>query len=172
MKQVRQMTQIAVNYAKVLYELGIEPETIKETRRRYFMTKQLQKALTSPIISNKQKHGLIECIFDKSMHSFLKVLSDYRSMNLLPQILKAYWEIYWKEHGVLAATLTYVTKPSEEQVEQFFSYLKKRFHAKKVHLRMKQDPMLVGGFILKAGDLEMDWSLRGRFKRLEQKLTN
>lgn len=166
------MTQVAINYAKVLYQLGITPEDIKEMRHRYHATDMLQEVLVSPVITKEQKHKLIEKIFDREVQSFLKVLSDYHSMELLPQILEAYKAVYYEENEVLAATLTFVTEPSEAQVVQFKQYLRKRFQAKRVHLSMKQEPMLVGGFILKVGDLELDWSLRGRLKRLEQKLVN
>ena len=166
------MTQVAINYAKVLFQLGITPEDIKEMRHRYLATEKLKEVLVSPVISKEQKHRLIEKIFDWEVQSFLKVLSDYHSMDLLPQIAEAYKTVYYKENEVLAATLTFVTKPSEEQVAQFKEYLRKRFHAKRVHLSMKQETQLVGGFILKIGDLELDWSLRGRLRRLEQKLVN
>ena len=166
------MTQVAINYAKVLFQLGITPEDIKEMRHRYLATEKLKEVLVSPVISKEQKHRLIEKIFDWEVQSFLKVLSDYHSMDLLPQIAEAYKTVYYKENEVLAATLTFVTKPSEEQVAQFKEYLRKRFHAKRVHLSMKQESQLVGGFILKIGDLELDWSLRGRLRRLEQKLVN
>lgn len=166
------MTQVAINYAKVLFQLGITPEDIKEMRHRYHATDMLHEVLVSPVITKEQKHNLIEKIFDREVQSFLKVLSDYHSLELLPQILEAYKAVYYEENEVLAATLTFVTEPSEAQVVQFKQYLRKRFQAKRVHLSMKQEPMLVGGFILKVGDLELDWSLRGRLKRLEQKLVN
>ncbi|HAU86853.1 MAG TPA: ATP synthase F1 subunit delta [Lachnospiraceae bacterium] len=166
------MTQVAINYAKVLYQLGITPEDIKEMRHRYLATEKLKQVLVSPVIAKDQKHKLIEKIFDREVQSFLKVLSDYHSMELLPQIVEAYQNVYYKENEVLAATLTFVTKPSEEQVAQFKEYLRKRFLAKRVHFSMKLEPKLVGGFILKIGDLELDWSLQGRLRRLEQKLVN
>ncbi|SES86467.1 ATP synthase F1 subunit delta [[Clostridium] polysaccharolyticum] len=164
------MAQIAINYAKALYQLGITPDTMKDTRRKYRKTQELQKALLSPVIPKQQKHQIIEKIFAPSVHGFLKLLCDYQSVNLLPQIFEAYKKIYYQENDVLAAELMYVTEPSEQQVQQFKNYLRKRFQKEKVHIRKIQDPALVGGFILKAGDLEMDWSLRGRFLRLEQKL--
>ncbi len=36
---------------------------------------------------------------------------------------------------------------------------------------LTEDKILVGGFILSAGDREYDWSLIGRYKKLKQKLT-
>ena len=39
-----------------------------------------------------------------------------------------------------------------------------------VDLTLLQNPGLIGGFVIRAGDREIDWSLRGRLKRLEQKI--
>ena len=41
----------------------------------------------------------------------------------------------------------------------------------KREIEMIEDKSLIGGFILQAGGKEYDWSLRGRCRRLEQKLT-
>ena len=41
----------------------------------------------------------------------------------------------------------------------------------KVELTLTEDKSLVGGFVLRAGDREYDWSLIGRYKKLKQKLT-
>jgi len=40
-----------------------------------------------------------------------------------------------------------------------------------VELTLTEDKSLVGGFVLRAGDREYDWSLIGRYKKLKQKLT-
>lgn len=164
------MTQITTNYAKILYDLGITPEVIEDTKRRYFLTKELPKALNSPVISKEKKHKLIKRIFSEKMHSFLLVLSDYHSMNLLPAIFVEYQQVYYVKNEILAATLSYVTEPDEDTLKRFEEYLKNRFPCKRVYIKMIQDEELVGGFILRVGDYEMDWSLRGRFRRLEQKL--
>ena len=36
---------------------------------------------------------------------------------------------------------------------------------------MVEQPELIGGFVLKVGDIEEDNSIRGRLNRLEKKLT-
>lgn len=162
------MTQIANNYGTILYELGVAPDLVKETKRLYLLTNELPKVLESPVISKQEKHQIISKVFDKKLQNFLMVVSDYGSMRLLPQILDCYFNVYHREHQILAATLYYVTKPSEQQTKRIIFYLKKHYGMSKVKLTLIEQPELVGGFILKAGDFEQDWSLRGRFKRLEK----
>ncbi|MBR3771923.1 MAG: ATP synthase F1 subunit delta [Clostridium sp.] len=164
------MMQIVNNYARVLYELGVKPDLVKETKHRYLLTDELPKVLDSPVISKKEKHRLIEQIFDEKLNHFLKVVSDYGSMNCLTQILDAYFTIYHEEHHILAATLYYVTKPSEQQTTRIISYLKRHYGENTVKLTLVEESELVGGFIIKVGNHEHDWSLRGRFKKLENRL--
>ena len=45
------------------------------------------------------------------------------------------------------------------------------FGAQKAEIEMIEDKSLIGGFVLLAGGSEYDWSLRGRYRKLEQKLT-
>lgn len=165
------MTPILYNYAKVMYDLGIPPECIQETKRRYELTKDLPRILNSPNISKEKKHILVEKIFPKEIISVLKILCDYQSIQLLPQILDAYSLVYQEEKDILGVSLLYVTEPTQDQLEKMLEVLRKRFGGKKVQIRMQECPELVGGFIIRVGDYEMDWSLRGRFRMLEQRLT-
>lgn len=165
------MTQIVTNYAVVLYELGITKSAIAETKEIYGQSPELRKVLESPVIRKPEKHKVIERVFDKSMHSFLKVLSDYQSMALLPQILDEYKKVYHQKKDILMATLYYVNKPDKEQEEKILAFLLKHYKKQQVRMVMKQKPELVGGFVVKVGDHEFDYSLRGRFKELEKRLS-
>ena len=86
-------------------------------------------------------------------------------------ILEAYGNYSRKQKGILKAVLTYVTKPEEAQKEKMEDFLRREFGAKEVILTLREDKSLIGGFILSAGDKEFDWSLRGRYNNLRQKLT-
>ena len=50
-------------------------------------------------------------------------------------------------------------------------YLCRRYRKNDVTFDIREDASLLGGFILKAGDFEYDYSLDGRLKRLQHKLT-
>ena len=64
-----------------------------------------------------------------------------------------------------------MTPPGDEQLEGIRNFLCREFQVQKVEIRIIEDKSLIGGFILQAGGKEYDWSLRGRCRRLEQKLT-
>ena len=64
-----------------------------------------------------------------------------------------------------------VTCPAEEQENKMKEFLRSQFSAREVELTLTEDKSLVGGFVLRAGDREYDWSLIGRYKKLKQKLT-
>ena len=76
-----------------------------------------------------------------------------------------------EQKGILKAELLYVTCPTEAQEDKMKEFLRNQFSASEVELTLTEDKNLVGGFVLRAGDREYDWSLIGRYKKLKQKLT-
>lgn len=165
------MTETSINYAKALYELSVPEEAIGETKQIIESAPEVKAALGNPLVSLKEKEQVIDRIFPDEMRNFLKVTCKYKKTDCIEEILEAYGDYSRKQKGVLEAVLTYVTKPQETQAEQMKEFLRREFGAKEVKLAMKEDKSLIGGFILSAGDREFDWSLRGRYAKLKQKLT-
>ncbi len=68
----------------------------------------------------------------------------------------------------LTASLRYVVKPTEAQTEKFRDFLASRYGVQRedIEFTSVKDEDLLGGFILKAGDDEYDWSIEGRAKEL------
>ena len=75
-----------------------------------------------------------------------------------------------EEAKVPEAELVYVTPPTEEQLDAIRAFLKKKLHAGDVRLHMTRESSIGGGFILKAGDLQYDWSTEGRVSQLRKAL--
>jgi len=123
------------------------------------------------LFSLKEKEHVIDRVFPQEMKNFLKVTCKYQKISSIYDILEAYGNYSRKQKGILKAVLTYVTKPEEAQKEKMEDFLRREFGAKEVILTLREDKSLIGGFILSAGDKEFDWSLRGRYNNLRQKLT-
>lgn len=164
------MTQIAINYAKVLFELEIPREIILETQDILDTVPELKNNLISPVVSNKKKYSIIEKVFPKEIHNFFKVLCDYQSIEVIDEIFVAYKKYYNERNSILEAKLTYVTQPNKEELEDIKVALMKKYQKKQVELSMVCDPSLIGGFIIEAENRETDWSLKGRLDNLRQKL--
>jgi len=164
------MTQTAINYAKVLYELKISKKVIDNSQEILSSVPQLKDTLISPVVSKQKKHNIIEKVFPKEMHNFFMVLCDYQSMEVIDQIFVAYKNYYNEQNSILEAKLIYVTVPNEEQINNIKEILMKKHHKSQVELSLVEDPSIIGGFIIEADNFETDWSIKGRLNQLQQSL--
>lgn len=165
------MTQTARNYGRVLFELAVPREEIEELRRMYFETPELMLVLNSPVVGEKEKHAVIGQIFHGRLCNFMKVLCGYQSVDQIPDILKAYDAYFDEQSDTLRAALYYVTAPDDVQREGLEKYLGRKYGRREVALEMTRKPELLGGFVLRIGDIEEDYSIRGRLSALQQKMT-
>lgn len=164
-------TETITNYAKVLLELGLKQEDVTEALEILEEHPELRKVLTSPVITEGVKCRLIDKIFPSPMQSFLKVACRHKRAGVLPEIFLEYRRLVERQQGILRARLFCVSYPEASCREQMKRFLKRRYGAKQVILEIQEEKSLLGGFLLKAGEEEFDWSLRGRLRRLEQRLT-
>lgn len=164
------MTQIVINYARVLYELKISKKVINESQEILSCEPKLKDTLISPVVSNQKKHNIIEKVFPKEMHNFFKVLCDYQSMEVIDEIFVAYKDYYNEQNSILEAKLTYVTAPDQEQLDGIKTYLMDKHHKKQVELSLVEDPSIIGGFVIQAQNYETDRSIKGRLDQMQQRL--
>ena len=149
------MTQTADRYGKVLYDLRVPAEDVEQN---------------DPTLTKEVKHEIIETIFPKSLHNFLKTVSDRRRCDQIDDMLESYRACVRKEKGIVAATLYCVHEPDENQKAQMEQFVRRTYGVNGVEMTVEQQPDLIGGFVLRVGDREFDWSLRGRVRQLQQRL--
>ncbi len=70
----------------------------------------------------------------------------------------------------IKACLTFSTPPGPEQEKGIRDFIERKYGTSCPELTMQQDPSLGGGFILRVGTDEYDWSVSGRLNQLQQKL--
>lgn len=164
------MTQIAYNYARVLYELSISPESIRMVIQQLEEIPELGEVLQSPVVAFSQKEKVIRRIFSEEIINFLCVLCKYRHMELLPEILQIYQKYENQQNHILDVELLYVASPSQEQLIGIKKFLVKKYGVTDAVFELKEKKDLMGGFVLKINDQEIDYSLKGRIHALQQKL--
>ncbi|MCU6763607.1 F-type ATPase subunit delta [uncultured Roseburia sp.] len=164
------MTQEAINYAQVLYELQVPEEAVVKAGEIFKMSPPLKEALENPVVPLKEKQAVIDRVFAPEVRNFLKLICKYQTVSQIPDIVQEYKKIVREHKHILSAELIYAAKPQEEQIASIKEYLKKEYQCQDVELELKADPQLLGGFVLKVGNEEYDWSYSGRLKQLQQKL--
>ncbi|MCI5620876.1 MAG: ATP synthase F1 subunit delta [Lachnospiraceae bacterium] len=164
------MTQTAINYAKVLYELNIPQDVIAKTQSLVKENPQLMDVLMNPVVSFPEKEHVIDRIFPSEMQNFFKVLTRYHSADCLPDIFIYYENYAHEKQDILDATLYYVTPPTEEQIEGIKAKLAREYHRSQVDLELIQRQEVMGGFVVKVGDVETDYSILGRINDMRRQL--
>lgn len=160
------MTETAINYGIVLYELEIDEKAINHTAKIWEEIPEVAEILTNPTISMDVRHSIISKIFPEEIVNFLKKMCDNHKISMLKDVLEAYHDYRNKKRNILSASLYYVTEPKEEQRERIEKFLCRKYGAGEVELTMVHAPELLSGFIIRTGSREFDWSVRGRMQQL------
>lgn len=165
------MTQTAINYAKALYELSISPKAMEEMESIVVKVPQVLEVLESPIVSRKEKHRLIEKLFPRETRAFLKLLCDQGRAEEFYGICHAYRREYRRRNHLLEAEVFSADTLTEEEKQKTEEFIRETCPGMTCEVHYKLKPELLGGTLIRIGNVEYDSSYRGRLRQLEQKLT-
>jgi F-type H+-transporting ATPase subunit delta len=102
--------------------------------------------------------------------NFLRTLADNHRLPYLPEISAQFDSLKDAAEGVADVTVTSAAPLDEGQRQKITAALGKRLR-REVRLHCAVDPQLIGGAILRSGDLVIDGSLRSRLERIAYDLT-
>jgi F-type H+-transporting ATPase subunit delta len=107
---------------------------------------------------------------DEEGRNFVRTLADNRRLSLLPEISARFDELKDEAEGVVDVTVTSAAPLDDSQRGKLAAALERRL-GRSVRLQCATDPALIGGAVLRAGDMVIDGSLRGRLERIAYELT-
>ena len=157
------MTEQARLYGTVLYELKVPEKMVRETGRIFQENPELKAVLDDPTLQETKKEAIIGKIwkepdFSSTMVHFLKKACEEGCIGQMEDMIKVWEKCLLDGAGILSASLFYVTRPDEEQLAGIREFLCREYKKKDVQLEMAAAPELMGGFVLKTGDVEYDYS--------------
>ena len=135
----------------------------------------MRPLIDSPRLTEQQLADLFIDIggeyLDDKCTNFVRVLADNRRLGLLGDIAALY-EIQRRDaEGMVRAELVSAYPSSEAQQAQVIESLRRRL-GREIELTCSTDPGLLGGAIIRAGDLVIDGSVRGKLERLGTALSH
>ena len=107
---------------------------------------------------------------DEQGRNFVGTLADNRRLALLPEISARFEELKSEAEGVVDVTVTSAAPLDDSQRAKLAAALERRL-GRSVRLQCATDRELIGGAVLRAGDLMIDGSLRARLERIAYELT-
>jgi len=102
--------------------------------------------------------------------NFMLTLAANHRLGYLPQISHLFDALKDAAEGVADVTITSAAPLDAAQQRRLGEALAKRLQ-REVRLHCTTDPELIGGAVLRAGDLVIDGSLKGKLERMANELT-
>lgn len=172
---------VSRRYARALLELGIAEgnlETlvgdVSKIGEVYQASHDLRVSVENPNVPLAAKKAILTEICDRlavcktAKHTIL-LLGDRRRIALLPEMATMLREMNDAQKGLLRAEVTTAVALSDAFYQKLLQTLEKLSN-KRVVLDKKHDPALIGGVVLRIGDLVLDSSLKTRLDGLKQAL--
>jgi len=167
-------------YAKAVFALARKDNTLAAT------SVGLQRAATvaadpgvrpllgSPHVSAAQLSELVNGIagskLDEHGRNFITLLAQNRRLGFLPEIAALFEQMKTEVENAVDVEVIAATQLTPDQETRYAAALQKKL-GRQVRLHTRLDDSLLGGAVLKAGDLVIDGSLKGRLERLAIDLT-
>jgi F-type H+-transporting ATPase subunit delta len=174
-----ELTTLARPYAKAAFEFALEKENLSSwTEMLAFLSlvvanPDVSKLLDSPSITRDKAAEIILHIADKNLDdktaNFVKLLASNGRLQLLPEIM----ELYERHRANYEKTVEVELLSASELTQQQLSNLNSRLENKlgrKVNINCQTEPSIMGGLIIRAGDLVIDASIRGKLNDLADSL--
>jgi len=136
---------------------------------------RVSSALAAPRLTREQRAELMLSIceqqLDEPTRNLVRLLAENGRLGLLPDVAAQFEALRAEAEGRVDAYVRSATALSDEQQQRIADGLKKRLE-REVRLHCEVDDSLVGGAVIRAGDLVIDGSLRGRLQRLASRLAH
>jgi F-type H+-transporting ATPase subunit delta len=176
---VAERATIARPYAKAAFEYAGDAKAFAEWSRGLQVAAEIVAdarvfALsTSPSLTAADLAGLITDLgganFNVGMQNFVRVLAENHRLPLLPEIAAQYEELRAAVENTVDVEVTSAVALDAAQSENLKRALSTRLK-RQVRMQNSVDSSLLGGAIVRAGDLVIDGSLKGRLERLATEL--
>jgi len=136
---------------------------------------QIQALLTSPRVTAEQLAGLVIEATGEPLgaggRNFIMLLAENNRLGLLPEITALFDEYRGELENVADVSVMSAVALSNEQRTRLEGALRKRL-GRDVRMHCDVDPALLGGAVIRSGDLVIDGSLKARLERLEAQLAS
>lgn len=169
----------AYRYAKALMDLALEQDKVggvEKDMRLVLDTIQenesLRDVLRSPTLTGSDKKNALKALFKSSQSltmELFNLLATNKRIGILKEVAQQFIILFDQMQGQEIATVV-TAVPLNKDLEGKILKKLQEISGKEVTLENEIDENLIGGFILRVGDLEYNASVSGKLEKLERKL--
>ncbi|MGR9105447.1 MAG: F0F1 ATP synthase subunit delta [Gammaproteobacteria bacterium] len=101
--------------------------------------------------------------------NFVRLLVENNRLNLVSHIQSLFEAHRAEDEGYIEAEIR-TAFPLENKAESQLAASLEKVFKRKVHFKIEEDPSLIGGVVVRAGDTVIDASVRGQLQKLAKRL--
>ncbi|MBK5210672.1 MAG: ATP synthase F1 subunit delta [Flavobacteriaceae bacterium] len=175
-------SKAAIRYAKAILSFAIEQQKEVEVNNDMLLvantiqeSKELQLLLNSPVLKTEVKKSALKEIFASKTSSLtiglINLLIDNKRLPILGEVAKKYNVIYDSLKGIEVAKVTTAIPLTEELNQQVLRKVIE-ITGKQATIESIINPDIIGGFILRVGDIQYDASIANKLQVLKRQFEN
>jgi F-type H+-transporting ATPase subunit delta len=134
--------------------------------------RDMQVFFFSPYFSSQEKRDGIDSAIsgaEAELVNFLELLAEKHRMPALFRIRQRFDELWAEENRRLEVTLTSAVELDPKVIERVGAELERQTE-RKIDLQADVDPDVLGGLVLRVGNMVLDASLRAKLERLRKEV--
>lgn len=169
----------AKRYAKGLIQFANESDQAEKINQEMMdlknavqSSRDLAQFLSSPVLDSKRKIQISNEIFkdfSPVSQNFIKLVLNQGRGDILKEIASQYTTLYNRQHNISTAEVVSAVVLDDAMVQQIVETAKQKLKMESsFKIENKIDPNIIGGFILRVGDKQIDSSVKSKLNRLKK----
>ena len=174
-------SKVSKRYAKALLSLGMEDGRFQEYGKELqdFSAfcdshRELNQTISNPAFRLEDRKGILGTLlagsgYSETIRNFLSLILDKKRISAVGEISAFYGQLTDEVSGVVRAEVV-VPRPLSAEAENNLGKALEQMTSKKVRMNIRQDSGILGGIIVKIGDLVADGSLKAQVQGIKESL--
>ncbi len=173
-------TRAAIRYAKAVLELAKDQKSdqvvnddMKSIANAVLESRDLSNMLHSPIVPNATKKSALLAVF-KNINplsvNLINTLIENRRIDILGDVAQKYNHLYDQQQGTQVALVTSAVALTDDLKAKILAKVKE-LTGKDAEIKNIIDKSILGGFILRVGDIQYDASISHKLSKLKREFT-
>lgn len=176
-----ELSTLARPYAKAAFETAVASSTLAQWSEQLHVAagvcsdNTIHNVLSSPsLTAEQQAQTFIDVCGDAlgdGQQNLVRILSENKRLPLLVEIAKLFDQFKAQREKSVDLNITTAFMLDEDAEQQLASAFSRKFE-REVNVSSVVDKDLLGGVVVRAGDLVIDGSLRGRLAKLAEAMNS
>ena len=173
------MEEIAEVYSRALFEVATEHDILDrvhdelgELADALAENRELQLFFFSPYFSSEEKKDAVDRVLeggDEHFVNFLKLLAERHRIPVLFRVRRAFDAMWAEEKRLLPVSVTSAVELDESLIKDIGRRIEDQT-GRDVELSSSVDPDVLGGLVVRVGNMVLDASVRNRLEQLRKQV--